>query len=231
MPGVPSWQKDHSGEKECIWLGWTGVVRQEVEATLDLPCHRLHKGRLVASPKWALTHFPRPPPTTTEAAFGKFCVIGWRRRSGSLMTQTWSWLSLITLALYIHPIRMNSALHKSTREKYWFYTIHFLKYIQSKISYVSIMSCSQSALVCNYMHLCVSVYQNIQYISHSRESLKAATYLVKEWVLREDLLKGTLLSKQINKQIYFSFYTPWRQTSPTGLQLHVKYPNIYNLGC
>lgn len=96
------------------------------------------------------------------------------------MTQIWSWLSLITLALYIHPIRMNSALHKSTREKYWFYTIHFLKYIQSKISYVSIMSCSQSALVCNYMHLCVSVYQNIQYISHSQESLKAATYLVKE---------------------------------------------------
>lgn len=159
------------------------------------------------------------------------CVIGWWRWSGSLMTQIWSWLSLITLALYRHPIRMNSALHKSTREKYWFYTIHFLKYIQSKISYVSIMSCSQSALVCNYMHLCVSVYQNIQYISHSRESLKAATYLVKEWVLREDLLKGTLLSKQINKQIYFSFYTPWRQTFPTGLQLHVKYPNIYNLGC
>lgn len=96
------------------------------------------------------------------------------------MTQIWSWLSLITLALYIHPIRMNSALHKSTREKYWFYTIHFLKYIQSKISYVSIMSCSQSAPVCNYMHLCVSVYQNIQYISHSRKSLKASTYLVKE---------------------------------------------------
>lgn len=42
------------------------------------------------------------------------------------------------------------------------------------------MSCSQTALVCNYMHLCVSVYQNIQYISHGRESLKAATYLVKE---------------------------------------------------
>lgn len=201
-----------------------------MEAALDLPCHRRHKDGQVASPKWALTPFARPQPTT-EAAFGKFCVIGWRRRSGSLMTQTWSWLSLITLALYIHPIRMNSALHKSTREKYWFYTIHFLKYIQSKISYVSIMSCSQSALVCNYMHLCVSVYQNIQYISHSRESLKAATYLVKEWVLREDLLKGTLLSKQINKQIYFSFYTPWRQTSPTGLQLHVKYPIIYNLGC
>lgn len=42
------------------------------------------------------------------------------------------------------------------------------------------MSCSQFALVCNYMHLCVSVYQNIQYISHRQESLKAATYLVKE---------------------------------------------------
>lgn len=42
------------------------------------------------------------------------------------------------------------------------------------------MSCSQTALVCNYMHLCVSVYQNIQYISHGQESLKAATYLVKE---------------------------------------------------
>lgn len=42
------------------------------------------------------------------------------------------------------------------------------------------MSCNQSALLCNYMHWCVSVYQNIQYIPHSQESLKAATYLVKE---------------------------------------------------
>lgn len=42
------------------------------------------------------------------------------------------------------------------------------------------MSYSQFALVCNYMHLCASVYQNIQYISHCQNSLKASTYLVKE---------------------------------------------------
>lgn len=97
------------------------------------------------------------------------------------MTHIWSWLSLITLALYIHPIRMNSALHKSTREKYWFYTIHFLKYIQSKISYVSIMSCSQSALrVQLYASVCERIPEYPIYMSHSQESLKAATYLVKE---------------------------------------------------
>lgn len=94
------------------------------------------------------------------------------------------------------------------------------------------MSCSQSALrVQLYAFVCERIPEYPIYMSHSQESLKAATYLVKEWVLREDLLKGTLLSKQINKQIYFSFYTPWRQPFPTGLQIHVKYPNIYNLGC
>lgn len=73
---------------------------------------------------------------------------------------------------------MNSALHKSTRgKKYWFYTIHFLKYIQSKIIYVAIKSCSQSARVCAIICICVSVYQKI---SHSQEFLKATTYLVKE---------------------------------------------------
>lgn len=113
--------------------------------------------------------FTRPRPAPTEAAFGK-CRSLWlneKRWSRSLKTQTWSWLSLISLALYRHPTRMNSALHKSTRENYWFYTIHFLKYIQSKISYVSIMSCSQSALLCNYMHLCVSVYTRISNICHT----------------------------------------------------------------
>lgn len=74
------------------------------------------------------------------------------------------------------------------------------------------------------MHLCVSVYQNIQYISHSQESLKAATYLVKEWVLREDLLKGTLLSKQINKQIYISLFT-----LPEGKRLPQGYNYVLNI--
>ena len=36
------------------------------------------------------------------------------------------------------------------------------------------MSCSQSAPVCKYMHLCVSVYQNIQYISHSQRVSKGS---------------------------------------------------------
>lgn len=168
-----------------------------MEATLDLPCHHHHKGIQLACPQMS----PDPLCKTTTKHQGSLwevlkCVIGWLKSGLGF--------SLITLALYIHPDRMNSALHKSTREKYWFYTIHFLKYIQSKISYVSIMSCSQTALVCNYMHSCVSVYQNIQYISHSRESLKAATYLVKEWVLREDLLKG--LSSQ-SRSINISLFT------------------------
>lgn len=78
------------------------------------------------------------------------------------MTQTSSQFSLITLALYRHPAWMNSALHKSTRgKKYWFYTIHFLKYIQSKIIYVAIKSCSQSARVCYYMHLCERIPEDI----------------------------------------------------------------------
>lgn len=94
------------------------------------------------------------------------------------MTQTSSQFSLITLALYRHPAWMNSALHKSTRgKKYWFYTIHFLKYIQSKIIYVAKKRCSQSARVCAIICICVSVYQKI---SHSQEFLKATTYLVKE---------------------------------------------------
>lgn len=38
------------------------------------------------------------------------------------------------LSLFL-SLWLNSALHKCTREKYCFYTIHFLKYIQSKISY------------------------------------------------------------------------------------------------
>lgn len=62
-------------------------------------------------------------------------------------------------------------IHKSTREKYWFYTIHFLKYIQSKISYVSIMSGSQSAPVCNYMHcVCERTPESPIYITQSRVS-------------------------------------------------------------
>lgn len=80
------------------------------------------------------------------------------RWSRSVKTRTSSPFSLITLALYRHPAWMNSALHKSTRgKKYWFYTIHFLKYIQSKIIYVSIKSCSQSARVCAIICICVSV--------------------------------------------------------------------------
>lgn len=34
--------------------------------------------------------------------------------------------------------------------------------------------------LCAIKCICVSVYQKIQYISHSQESLKASTYLVKE---------------------------------------------------
>lgn len=170
MLGWRANEKDHSGEKECIWLGWIGEVRQEAEAASDLPCRHLQVG---LSP-----NEPRPPFCETTANHQgslwevcEVCVIGWRRWSGSLMTQIWSWLSLITLALYIHPIRMNSALHKSTREKYWFYTIHFLKYIQSKISYVSIMSCSQSAPMCNYMHfVCERIPEYPIYITQLRVS-------------------------------------------------------------
>lgn len=125
-------------------MTWIGAIQQEMEATLDLPCH-YHQRQISGLSQMSLS--PLCKTTTAKAAFGKFCVIRCKRWSGLLMTQICSLLSLITLALYIHPIWMNSALHKSTREKYWFYTIHFLKYIQSKISYVSIMSCSQSAFV------------------------------------------------------------------------------------
>lgn len=62
------------------------------------------------------------------------------------------------------------------KKKYWFYTIHFLKYIQSKITYVAIKSRSQSARVCAIICICVSVYQKI---SHGQEFLKATTFLVR----------------------------------------------------
>lgn len=94
------------------------------------------------------------------------------------MTRTSSQFSLITLALYRHPcVDEQCITQKYKGKKYWFYTIHFLKYIQSKIIYVAIKSCSQSARVCAIICICVSVYQKI---SHSQEFLKATTYLVKE---------------------------------------------------
>lgn len=52
-----------------------------------------------------------------------------QKQSASLMSQIWSWLSLITLALYIHPTRMNSALHKKVQGK----KIPVLHYTFSKI--------------------------------------------------------------------------------------------------
>lgn len=94
---------------------------------------------------------------------------GW---SGSWTTQIWSWLfSYHVSFIHKHPIRMNSALHKKYRgKKYWFYTIHFLKYIQSKISYVFIMSYSQSALMCNHMLLCECIPEYPIY-NHTVQSL------------------------------------------------------------
>lgn len=185
-------------DRRCL-TGGGGYVRSPV------PSLSVTKAECWLVPNKLWLSFNETTTSTTEAAFGK-CRSLWlneKRWSRSLKTQTWSWRSLISLALYRHPTRMNSALHKSTREKYWFYTIHFLKYIQSKISYVSIMSCSQSALLCNYMHVCERIYQNIQYMSHS---LKAATYLVKEWDLREDLLKG-LSSQRRSINRYISLFT------------------------
>lgn len=86
----------------------------------------------VACPKWAptlpQTFFVRPRPTNQGSLWENFVWLDDRRWSGSSMTQIWSWLSLITLALYIHPIWMNSALHKKYKGK-----ILVLHYTFSKI--------------------------------------------------------------------------------------------------
>lgn len=144
----------------------------------------------------------------------------------------WSWLSLVTLALYRHPVRMNSALHKKYKgKKYWFYTIHFLKYIQSKISYVSIMSCSRPALLCacnSYASVCERIPEYP--ICHTVESLKAATYLVRVSFAWRPVEGDSPL--RADRYRYISLFTlPEGKRFPAGLQLHVKYPNIYNLGC
>lgn len=61
------------------------------------------------------------------------------------------------LALYIHPIWDEQCITQNYKEgeKYWFYAIHFLKYIQSTISYAFIISCSKSALLCAIKCICV----------------------------------------------------------------------------
>lgn len=64
-------RKDHSGEKECIRLRWTGVVRQEAGGGYirsPMPSPVADSG-VVACPKWAVTplwrdhnqHQPRQP--------------------------------------------------------------------------------------------------------------------------------------------------------------------------
>lgn len=186
-------------------MTWRGVVQQQMQSISH----------------WAWTTSARPQ-ASTQVAFGKFWnVIGWTVEQiindSNLVSVFTHHVSFIQTSC----VDEQCITQKYKGKKYWFYTIHFLKYIQSKIIYVAIKSCSQSARVCAIICICVSVYQKI---SHSQEFLKATTYLVKEWVLCEDV-PHWLLNR------YLSFYTAWRQTLPTGLQLYVKYPHIYNLGC
>lgn len=131
---------------------------------------------------------PLSPGRHRGVRMGEIWEAGHERLQSGLLS-----LSLITLALYRHPdpdeqcITQKYKGGRGGRKKNTGFTLYIsLKYIQSKISYISmIMSCSQTtAPVCKcarfLFRFACECDAGASRRACARASLKAATYLVKE---------------------------------------------------